>query len=113
MGVDLDNLDDRVRNIACGRSVVDDHIDDAGLGRRGGSVERDLLQCRLIVVSRCGARERNYTSPRTRNDDAAGGLAIERQTIERLRVGQRNRRRGKCWTVVVDDRDIGVDDADG
>ena len=45
------DLDDRVRNIACGRPVVDDHVDDAGFGRRigAGVVVRDLLQCRLIV----------------------------------------------------------------
>ena len=78
-----------------------------------GVLELDLLQCGLIVGSRCGARERNYTCPRAQNDDAAGGWASERQTIERLRVGQRHRRRGKCWTIVVDDRDIGVDDGDG
>ena len=41
-----------------------------------------------------------------------GGWEIERQIVEQLPVGQRHRRRGKCWTVVVDDRDIGVDDGD-
>ena len=51
--------------------------------------------------------------PRAENEDAAGGWAIERQTTERVPVGQRHRRRGKVWTVVVDDRDIGVHDGDG
>ena len=48
--VDLVDMDDRVRQVACGRSIVDDHVDDARIGRRigAGVVERDLPQCRLI-----------------------------------------------------------------
>ena len=48
--VDLGDLDDRLRQVACDHSIVDDHVDDARIGRRRGTgvVEPDLLQCRLI-----------------------------------------------------------------
>ena len=114
--VDLGDLDDRVRNIACRRPVVDDHVDDAGLGRRGGSVERDLPQCRLIVGSRCGAREREDPGDGivdARRDAARKRRCGNDQAVASVRVRECDGRGGKAWTVVVHDRDVGVDDGDG
>ena len=114
--VDLGDLDDRVRQVACDRSIVDDHVDDAGFGRRiDVGVEPDLQQCRLIVGSRCGAREREDPGDGivdARRDAARKRRCVNGQTVPSVKVRECDGRGDKVWTVDVDDRDIGVDDGD-
>ena len=112
----MDNLDDRVRNIAIGRPIVDDHVDDTGLGRRIGGVEHDLLQRRLIVGARRGACEREDPGGGivdARHDAARKRRCVNGQTVQSVMVRECDGRGDKAWTVGVEDRDIGVDDVDG
>ena len=110
-------MDDRVRQVACGRSIVDDHVDDAGFGRRigAGVVERDLPQCRLISGQRRVASKREDAGEGIveGSRDAGRRGPVEHQNIVGVGVRQRDRRRGELDVVAVGYQDVGVHDGDG